>query len=175
MEGRRNPETPYLVKELPAWLKEHLLCMYEHSSYAEYLQMKIIDLYEGESTVSLLVRRELTNLGGLLHGGAVASLLDIAMNLACFSLGRRTTVLGFNANFLKGAKEGEMVRAVARVLHSGRSTLVVEGRILDRPGQLLAKGRGTFLASCYLTPDDSRRCSMPRPKRPSAGIEESRS
>ena len=143
------------MKEMPAWLKAHLLSINERSSYAKYLQMEIIDLCEGEIVVSMLVRHELTNLSGLLHGGAEGSLLDMAMNLACFSLGRRATVLGFNTNFLGGAKEGERVRAFAKVLHSGKSTMVVEGRILDSRGKLLAKGRGTFLGTGRFTPEDS--------------------
>lgn len=143
------------MKELPAWLKEHLLSMYERSSYAKFLRMEILELHEGESTISILVRPELTNLSGILHGGAVGSLIDIAMNLACFSLGRRATVLGFNTNFLSGAKKGETVRAIAKVLHSGRSTMVVEGRVVDSKGKLLAKGRGTFLASGQFTPKDN--------------------
>ena len=142
------------MKELPAWLKKHLLDMYEHSSYAKYLQMEILDLCEGETTVSMHVRHELTNLSLILHGGAVGSLLDMAMNLACYSLGRQVLILGFNTNFLGGAREGDTVRALAKVLHSGRSTMVVEGRILDSQGKLLAKGRGTFVATGQFTPDD---------------------
>lgn len=143
------------MKELPVWLKEHLLNLYQRSSYAQYLQMEIIDLHEGEATISMHVRHELTNLAGLLHGGAEGSLLDMVMNLACFSLGRKATVLGFNTNFLRGAKEGQTVRAVATVLHNGKSTMVVEGRILDETGRLLAKGRGTFLGSGVFTPEES--------------------
>jgi uncharacterized protein (TIGR00369 family) len=142
------------VKEPPAWLKEHLLSLYERSSYAKFLQMEIIELHAGETAVSMLVRHELTNLSGILHGGAVGSLIDMAMNLACYSLGRRATVLGFNTNFLGGAKEGDTVRAIAKVLHNGRSTMVVEGRVIDSKGKLLAKGRGTFLATGQFTPED---------------------
>jgi 1,4-dihydroxy-2-naphthoyl-CoA hydrolase len=142
------------VKELPTWLKQHLLDMYERSSYANYLQIQILDLKEGEIAVSMVVRHELTNLSRILHGGAVGSLLDMAMNLACYSTGRRVTVLGFNTNFLSGAREGKIVRTIATVLHSGRSTMVVEGRVLDETGKLLAKGRGTFLATGQFTPED---------------------
>ena len=144
------------MKELPAWLKKHLLDMYEQSSYAKFLQMEILDLSQGETTVSMHVRHELTNLSLILHGGAVGSLLDMAMNLACYSLGRQVLILGFNTNFLGGAREGDTVRAVAKVLHSGRSTMVVEGRILDGQGKLLAKGRGTFVATGQFTPDDQQ-------------------
>jgi uncharacterized protein (TIGR00369 family) len=142
------------VKEPPEWLKTHLLNRYQNSSYANFLQMQILELHDGETTVSMAVRHELTNLSRILHGGAVDSLLDMAMNLACSSLGRRALILGFNTNFLSGAREGQTVRAVAKVLHSGRSTMVVEGRILDEKDKLLAKGRGTFVATGRFTPED---------------------
>jgi uncharacterized protein (TIGR00369 family) len=116
--------------------------------------MEILDLCAGETTVPMLVRHELTNLSRILHGGALGSLLDMTMNLACFSLGRRATVLGFNTNFLSGPREGETVRAVAKVLHSGRSTLVVEGRIIDGQGKLLAEARGTFFVTGDYTPEE---------------------
>lgn len=142
------------MKEPPVWLKEHLLSLSELSSYAKYLQMEIIELHAGETTVAMVVRHELTNLSHILHGGAVGSLIDMAMNLACDSLGRHATVLGFNTNFLSGAREGDTVRAIATVLHSGRSTMVVEGRVVDNQGKLLAKARGTFLALEAFTPQD---------------------
>lgn len=162
------------MKELPEWLKKHLLDMYERSSYAKFLQMEILALCEGETTVSMQVRHELTNLIRILHGGAVGSLLDMAMNLACYSLGRQALILGFNTNFLGGAREGDTVRAVAKVLHSGRSTMVVEGRILDGQGKLLAKGRGTFLATGQFTPDNTpdhkERADNSRAQTPTAAI-----
>jgi acyl-CoA thioesterase len=101
------------------------------------------------------VRHELTNLSGILHGGAVGSLIDMAMNLACFSLGKQATVLGFNTNFLRGAKEGDMVKASAKVLHNGKSTMVVESRVTDNGGKLLAKARGTFFVVGQITPEKS--------------------
>lgn len=142
------------MKEPPEWLKSYLLNRYKSSSYANFLQMQILELHEGEITVSMLVRHELTNLSRILHGGAVDSLLDMAMNLVCFSMGWRAINLGFNTNFLSGAREGQTVRAVAKVLHSGRSTMVVEGRVLDEQDKLLAKGRGTFVVTGRFTPED---------------------
>jgi uncharacterized protein (TIGR00369 family) len=142
-----------MASELPSWLREQLFDLYQRSSYAQYLQMQIEELLEGETTISMHVRHELTNLRGTLHGGAVGSLMDMAMNLACFSMGRRVTVLGFNTNFLRGAKEGDTVKAIAKVLHSGRSTMVVESRIVDTAGKLMAKARGTFFVKGQFTPE----------------------
>jgi uncharacterized protein (TIGR00369 family) len=143
------------VTDLPPWLKQQLIKMYDRSSYARFLQVEILDLCEGETVMSMRVRHELTNLSGILHGGAVGSMIDMAMNLACFSLGRQATVLGFNTNFLQGAKEGDTVKAMAKVLHNGRSTMVVESRVTDSAGKLLAKARGTFFVIGQIVPEES--------------------
>jgi uncharacterized protein (TIGR00369 family) len=135
-------------------LIQYLLNRYKNSSYANFLKMHILEIHDGEITVSMIVRHELTNLSHILHGGAVGSLLDMAMNLACFSTGSRVTILGFNTNFLRGCKEGKNVRAITRILHSGRRTIVVEGQVLDAEDNLLAKGRGTFLVTGRFTPED---------------------
>jgi acyl-CoA thioesterase len=115
--------------------------------------VEILELCAGETTFAMKVRHELTNLSGILHGGAVGSLIDMAMNLACFSLGKQATVLGFNTNFLRGAKEGDTVKASAKVLHNGKSTMVVESRVTDHMGQLLAKARGTFFVIGEIAPE----------------------
>ncbi len=151
------------MNEPPEWLKTYLLNRYKESSYANFLQMQILELNEGEITVSMLVRHELTNLSRSIHGGAVGSLLDMAMNLACFSTGRRTLILGFNVNFLSGARQGRTVLAVTRVLHNGRRTMVVEGRVIDEHGKLLAKGRGTFVVLSQFAPEDAQKSAAPLP------------
>ncbi len=133
------------MTDLPIWLKEQVLRMYEQSSYANFLRVEILELCAGETTFAMKVRHELTNLSGILHGGAVGSLIDMAMNLACFSLGKQATVLGFNTNFLLGAKEGDTVKASAKVLHNGKSTMVVESRVTDHEGKVAGQSAGNLL------------------------------
>lgn len=154
-----------MTNEPPDWLVHYLLSRYRDSSYANFLQMEILEVHDGEIAVSMLVRHELTNLSKSIHGGAVGSLLEMAMNLACFSTGRRALILGFNTNFLRGTREGQTVRAVAKTLHRGKSTLVVEGRVLDDRDRLLAKARGTFVATGQFSPEDPLNHPPPLPER----------
>ena len=125
------------------------------SHYANFLQVDILELCAGETTFAMKVRhQELTNLSGILHGGAVGSLIDMAMNLACFSLGKQATVLGFNTNFLSGAKEGDMVKASAKVLHNGKSTMVVEnGGLPTIPESSWLKKKDKFFVVGQVTPE----------------------
>ncbi len=88
------------MNDVPEELKTYLLNRYKNSSYANFLQMHMLDLHDGEITISMQVRHELTNLSRILHGGAVGSLLDMAMNLACFSTGSKATILGRHGTLL---------------------------------------------------------------------------
>ncbi|MDR3288050.1 MAG: PaaI family thioesterase [Peptococcaceae bacterium] len=132
-------------KEVPGWLKERILRLYyERNFFVKYLRITIMDFYEGEVRISMDVRHELTNLVKTLHGGAVASMLDVAMNLACASLQKRVLVLEFNTNFTRGAKEGNTVYALSKVIHNGKRTMVVESKVIDIEGKIMAQARGTF-------------------------------
>jgi acyl-CoA thioesterase len=142
------------VAGLSDWLERYISMVFRTSSYVNFLRMELAEIREGEATLDMLVRHELTNLRGMLHGGAIGSLHDTAMKLVCYSLGKRATVLGFNTNFMGSAKEGDTVRCGARILHSGRSTLVVESTTTNGGGKLVAKARGTFFVTGLLVPED---------------------
>jgi uncharacterized protein (TIGR00369 family) len=132
------------VTEVAAWLKELLLHMHDRNLFAKYMGMDIMDIQEGESNVSMVVTHKHTNTRGVIHGGALVSLADMSMGLACHTLGRRIVTLDLNISFTRRAKEGDTVKASTKVIHSGKTTMVVEGDVTDSEGKLLAKARGTF-------------------------------
>lgn len=80
--------------------------------------------------------------GGLLHGGAVMALADAAggalafANLPDGAIG--TSTIESKTNFLRGVRSGT-VRAQARLLHAGGTTIVVETELRDDAGKLVAK------------------------------------
>ena len=54
--------------------------------FARLLGMEFVSASRGAATFALEVREELTRMGGLLHGGAIASLLDTAAAFAVHTL-----------------------------------------------------------------------------------------
>jgi uncharacterized protein (TIGR00369 family) len=80
---------------------------------------------------------------GNLHGGAIATLVDVACASAAsrsssFVPGRNTLVTAdMHVRYL-GRPKGSMVRAEARVTKSGRTLIVVAGEVLDELDTLLA-------------------------------------
>lgn len=83
------------------------------------------------------------NGSGNLHGGAIASLVDVASGSAAaragtFKPGENTLVTAdLHVRYL-GRPKGTMVRAVARVMRAGRQLIVVECHVADDLGNLIA-------------------------------------
>ncbi|MEV0600153.1 PaaI family thioesterase [Streptomyces sp. NPDC050315] len=83
----------------------------------------------------------LTTLGGALHGGALMTLAD-SVGAVCAFLNlppdATTTTLESKTNFLRAVREGT-VRATARPLHTGRTSIVVQTDLHDDRGRHLAQ------------------------------------
>lgn len=99
---------------------------------------------DGQSRLTLAARSDIHNHFGNVHGGAVATLLDVAMASAARSLHPETGVVtvGMTLNYLRAAT-GDLV-AIGRVRQSGRSLLFCEAEVADATGQVVATASGTF-------------------------------
>lgn len=128
-----------------SWLKNKLTNVYAHNPFVNLLDMKIVDLRDGMAEVTMpVVFDKHTNLYSVAHGGAVASLADTAMGVACATTGNRVVTIDMNINYIKSAERETIIRATATVLHKGRTTMVVETDLKDNDNALIAKARGTF-------------------------------
>ena len=126
-------------------LQQYLRKIYSQNSFVNLLEMKLIHVEPGNAILSMPIDpAKHTNLYNVAHGGALASLADTAMGVACASLGRRVVTLELNMNFIKAPDSGTVIRACGRVLHNGGHTLVVECDVLGEIEVLLGKARGTF-------------------------------
>lgn len=127
-------------------LKKRLTQIYDTNPYVNLLDMRIEEVTKGRAVLTMPVDPEKhTNLYHVLHGGAVASLADTVMGVACATLGNRVVTIEMNINFIKSAEKNDTVRAAAQVIHSGRQTMVVEAEMTDKAGRLISKARGTFM------------------------------
>jgi 1,4-dihydroxy-2-naphthoyl-CoA hydrolase len=79
---------------------------------------------------------------GLLHGGALMALADSAGGACAFTNlpegATGTSTIESKTNFLGAVRDGA-VRAVARPLHIGSTTIVVETEVRDGEGHLVMK------------------------------------
>ncbi len=133
------------VEKNAQWVKENLVTIYDENPYIKLLDITIEHVEEGKVELCMpVVAGKHTNLYNIAHGGALASLADSAMGIACATTGKKVVTLEMNMNFIKGAAPQTTIRAIGQVIHNGKSTMVAESEIVDSQNHLLAKTRGTF-------------------------------
>ncbi len=99
----------------------------------------------GRVVVTMPVRPEAFGSTGNLHGGAIATLVDVATASAAsrsssFVPGENTLVTAdLHLRYL-GRPKGDEVRADARVVRAGRQLVVVECKVLDPLDNVIAVG-----------------------------------
>lgn len=98
------------------------------------------------------------NLGGVVHGGVLSSLLDIAMAQAGTycpypNRMRKAITLSMTVTFT-GQCSGGVIRVTGRRRAGGRRIFNSTGEVHDADGNLLAMGEGTFrIRSSSETPE----------------------
>ena len=103
----------------------------------------------GSVTVMCAFDERLTQQHGLLHGGVVASLVDVACGYAALTVmpeNREVLTVEFKINFLKPAKTDRVI-AVGHVVQAGRTLTVCEGSVFDATRtRVLARMTATMMA-----------------------------
>lgn len=143
-DAKPTPEEKTL--ELPPDEVARLREAFSQVPYARLLGMEFVGAARGEAAFALEVREELTRMGGIAHGGALASLLDTAAAFAVHTLlapGERTVTVDLTVHFLRPVSEGR-VEARARVLRAGRRVVVISAEATDPSGLLVATAVTTY-------------------------------
>jgi 1,4-dihydroxy-2-naphthoyl-CoA hydrolase len=109
--------------------------------FARALGMEIETAGPDEVTGRLAWDEERCTAGGVMHGGAIMALAD-TLGGACAFLnlkpGAATTTLESKTNFFRGVRAGH-VRGVARPLHVGRTSIVVQTDLFDADDRRVAQ------------------------------------
>ena len=109
--------------------------------FADFLGIKITHVSPDKVTAELVVREDLTNRNGTLHGGAVMALADNlggTATMASLPKGGRTATIESKTNFFAVIPAGDTARAECTALHKGRTTMVWQTRITRSDGKLCA-------------------------------------
>jgi len=120
---------------------------FEVNHFPRYLGFELDQVEPGRARLGVEVRRELLQLQGVMHGGAIASLIDTAVAFAIVGSsksGSRFTTVEMKVNYLKPIRSGRVV-ANARVIRDGKRIVVAECDVLDSDGSLAAKGLLTYI------------------------------
>jgi uncharacterized protein (TIGR00369 family) len=120
---------------------------FQINHFPRLLGIEIDSVEEGRAVLSVEVRTELKQLQGVMHGGAIASLIDTAVAFAIVGASEpedRFTTVEMKVNYLSAIREGR-VTAEARLIRDGRRIIVAECDVFDDKGRLAAKGLLTYI------------------------------
>jgi acyl-coenzyme A thioesterase 13 len=132
-------------------LKERLSHFGQSGYDASLAGMELLEVEGGRARVRLPVSKALQNVNGVLHGGAVATLVDVVGTLAIMS-GDRDHRPGvstdLNVSWFSPAAGGSNVLVEATVLKTGRTLAFVQVDLRrEADGALVAQGRMTKFLS----------------------------
>lgn len=110
----------------------------DQPAFARYLGMRLISATRDRVEAELLVRDELANRNGVLHGGAIMAFADNLGGTASFlnlPKGAGTTTIESKTNFFRAIRIGETARGVTTPLHRGRTTMVWQTTVFQSDGK----------------------------------------
>lgn len=115
--------------------------------FARFLGIELEAIDSGIATLAFDIKPELKQNHGVVHGGAIASLIDSATAFAIISLlptNEHATTVDLTISYLRPLTEGR-ARAVARVVRSGKRLIVVSAELFDDAGTLAATALSTYI------------------------------
>jgi len=106
--------------------------------YAKKLGIELIELGEGYSKVKMTFKEDMENIFGMVHGGAIFSLIDEAFETAANTHGTVAVALSMNITYIKPVSAGDVLYAEAKEMSlSGRiGTYVIN--VENEGGDLIA-------------------------------------
>jgi len=118
------------------------------SPYVGHLGIQLIDMQPDVATLRLPFAESLITIGTTMHGGAIASLIDIAAMVAAWSddtvpENLRGSTVSLSVTYLAPA-EHEDIQATARVLQRGRNLVFLDVEVQSVSGKSIARGLVTY-------------------------------
>jgi uncharacterized protein (TIGR00369 family) len=109
--------------------------------FASLIGWTMTEVSRERIVAEMVVRPDLENGHGIVHGGALMALADHLGGMATIvnlPRGTITTTIESKTNFFAGVPLGETMRAECTPLHKGRTTMVWQTRITRADGKLAA-------------------------------------
>lgn len=120
---------------------------FESVPYAKFLGIEMVGVERGKAVMRLPVHDGLKRNGGVVHGGATASLIDTTAAFAIMTVlepGQATSTVDLTLHYLRPVVSGNMT-ATARVVRSGRRIVIAAVDVVDSEENLVATALTTYI------------------------------
>ncbi len=121
----------------------------DRSPFNEQVGYRLVEWSENRAAVELDVMAGHSNRRGMVHGGVLMTIIDAAGGYAgtyCPYPGRTRTCVtaSLTTEFVRPAKQGDRLRAVAERRGGGNGIFVTTIEVHNREGHLVALGHGIY-------------------------------
>lgn len=110
--------------------------------FATFLGIKVEEVRESYSRVSLIIREEFCNAAVRAHGGAVFSVADQAFAIACNSRGYSAFAAEMKINYFQGVSPGQTLVAEATPIDIRKRISLWNIDVTDSEGNKIAVAHG---------------------------------
>lgn len=119
------------------------------SAAGNWMEYTLENIEKGTATISLAVKKDMTNPYGNIHGGMMALVMDEVIGLSVVSLDTENfyTSLNLNVDFLYAIKGGDRLKAISKVVRAGKKIIHVECHVYDMNDTLLGKATSNLIAT----------------------------
>ncbi len=118
------------------------------SPLMRWLNPTLLSVSEGVLEFSYVIREEMTNPLGILHGGTTAAIIDDAVGAAVFSLGKPDmyTTVNLAVDYFASAKAGDTIIAKTSIVKNGNQIVNTSCEVwnADRT-RMIAKGHSNLI------------------------------
>ncbi|WP_205945703.1 PaaI family thioesterase [Pedobacter frigiditerrae] len=118
------------------------------SHFMNWLKPSLISAERGMLHCSYVIRKEMTNPYGILHGGITAGIIDDLIGATVFILGLsgKYTTVNNNIDYFAPAVEGDIITAKTAIVKQGRTIINLQCEVyLPNKNRLIAKGYSNML------------------------------
>lgn len=113
------------------------------SPLMRWLNPTILEVSEGRMILRFVVRKDMTNPVGILHGGATAAIIDDAIGVTTFTFEDKVfyTTINLTIDYLSSAAENDVIVAETTIVKKGRQFVNAECHVWNADkSKLIAKG-----------------------------------
>jgi acyl-CoA thioesterase len=135
------------LSQLSEAQKKRIETAVENLTFGILLGIHLEAAEPGIAWMSLEIRDQLKQNNGVVHGGAIAALIDSAAAFAVIPLldeGETATTVDLTISYLRPLVFG-VAKASARVLRRGSRIMVVSAEVFDESGNLAATALTSYL------------------------------
>ena len=128
-----------MSRELDQKIKEAIYRAVQQEPFARALNMELVTLEHGYSTVEMTYDpAAMNNIYARAHGGAIFSLIDEAFETASQTHGTIAVALNVNVNYIASPQPGARLRAEAREVSRTKKTATYDIKVTEKDGGVIA-------------------------------------